>query len=337
VTRVDRLGRHVVVTGTGELVNAVILTLAAAGLTARDVQLDSSSLEDAFVRLTGKQASTDQQASMNTLSIPRPAPSSPRPAPSSVPRPGPTRRDAFGKIVLNEARLTWRRPIGLIGGVGLPLALLVVFGQIPSFSQHLAAFGGQTIFDAYVPILAAFGVAMLALLGLPIPLVSYRELGVLRRLSTTPVPPSWVLAAQAVVQGCVAVAGVVTVIVVSIVAFGAPAPQSVAGLVLSVAATMAGLFAIGLLLAAVARTSTAANVIGRVTFFPLMFFAGLWLPRALMPQLLLDISNYTPLGAAVQAIQASMQTGFPPAAPLLVLAGYAVVFGYLARRFFRWE
>jgi ABC-2 type transport system ATP-binding protein len=53
VTGVVREGQHVVVTGTGELVNAVILTLAAAGVTARDVQLDSSSLEDAFVKLTG--------------------------------------------------------------------------------------------------------------------------------------------------------------------------------------------------------------------------------------------------------------------------------------------
>ena len=56
-----------------------------------------------------------------------------------------------------------------------------------------------------------------------------------------------------------------------------------------------------------------------------------------MPAVLLDISNYTPLGAAVEAIQGSVQTGFPPAAPLLVLAGYTLVFAYLARRFFRWE
>jgi ABC-2 type transport system ATP-binding protein len=54
VSRVDREGQHVVVTGTGELVNAVILALYAAGVTARDVQLDSSNLEDAFVKLTGK-------------------------------------------------------------------------------------------------------------------------------------------------------------------------------------------------------------------------------------------------------------------------------------------
>jgi ABC-2 type transport system ATP-binding protein len=54
VTKVEREGQHVTVTGTGELVNVVILALAAAGVTARDVQLDSSSLEDAFVKLTGQ-------------------------------------------------------------------------------------------------------------------------------------------------------------------------------------------------------------------------------------------------------------------------------------------
>ena len=53
VTRVEHEGQHVIVTGTGELVNAVILALHAAGVAALDVQLDTSSLEDAFVRLTG--------------------------------------------------------------------------------------------------------------------------------------------------------------------------------------------------------------------------------------------------------------------------------------------
>ncbi len=45
----------VTVTGTGQLVNAVILTLAAAGVTALDVELGSSTLEDAFMKLTGRQ------------------------------------------------------------------------------------------------------------------------------------------------------------------------------------------------------------------------------------------------------------------------------------------
>jgi ABC-2 type transport system ATP-binding protein len=54
VRAVSRSGSHVIVTGTGELVNAVILALAAAGVTAREVQIDSSTLEDAFVKLTGR-------------------------------------------------------------------------------------------------------------------------------------------------------------------------------------------------------------------------------------------------------------------------------------------
>ncbi len=178
---------------------------------------------------------------------------------------------------------------------------------------------------------------MLALLGLPIPLVSYRELGILRRLSTTPVPRSWMLAAQGVVQLCVAVTALLVIFVAGVAAFGAPAPKSPGGLVTSLVLSITGLFPIGLMIAAIARTANGASVIGRLVFFPMIFFAGLWLPRALMPTVLLDISNYTPLGAAVQAIQDSMLGGFPPAAPLLVLAAYAVVFGFLARHFFRWE
>ena len=54
VTAVAHEGARVVVTGTGELVNAVILTLAAAGISAHGVELGSSTLEDAFVALTGR-------------------------------------------------------------------------------------------------------------------------------------------------------------------------------------------------------------------------------------------------------------------------------------------
>ncbi len=54
VARVERDGSRVVVTGTGELANAVILALAASGVTARDVQIDSSNLEDAFVKIIGR-------------------------------------------------------------------------------------------------------------------------------------------------------------------------------------------------------------------------------------------------------------------------------------------
>ena len=42
--------------------------------------------------------------------------------------PASTPRAAFGMIVLNESRLSRRRPVGLWAGVFVPTCLLVLFG-----------------------------------------------------------------------------------------------------------------------------------------------------------------------------------------------------------------
>ena len=54
VSCLEHDGDHVDVTGSGELANAVILTLAGVGVTANDLHLDTANLEDAFVALTGR-------------------------------------------------------------------------------------------------------------------------------------------------------------------------------------------------------------------------------------------------------------------------------------------
>ena len=54
VTAVEHDGHHIVVTGTGELATAVIVAMHTAGIEAQDVRIDASTLEDAFVRLTGR-------------------------------------------------------------------------------------------------------------------------------------------------------------------------------------------------------------------------------------------------------------------------------------------
>jgi ABC-2 type transport system permease protein len=56
-----------------------------------------------------------------------------------------------------------------------------------------------------------------------------------------------------------------------------------------------------------------------------------------MPLLLRYIGQYTPLGAAVQAIQATMVGRWPHGAGLTVLAAYALVFAGASIRLFRWD
>ena len=117
-----------------------------------------------------------------------------------------TPRAAFGKLLRNEGRLAWRIPIGLGMGLGLPLLLLVVFGSIPATRQANSDLGGVSYFALTFPILIALTVLMLSINVLPRSLIKYRELGILRRLSVTPVPPSWLLAAQVAINLAIAVA-----------------------------------------------------------------------------------------------------------------------------------
>jgi ABC-2 type transport system permease protein len=94
---------------------------------------------------------------------------------------------------------------------------------------------------------------------------------------------------------------------------------------------------IGLVVAAVAPNSRVANAAGAVLFFPLMFLAGMWVPRTQMPTVLRQVSDYSPLGAGVHALQSSIAGQWPPAQPLLLLVAYALVTGAVAGRWLRWE
>jgi ABC-2 type transport system permease protein len=246
-------------------------------------------------------------------------------------------RAAFRQLLRTETLLALRQPVGLLLGLGLPVFLLVIFGLIPSFHKAQSSLGGLTYFEIYLPILVSLVFAAVGLWSLPIPLANYRELGILRRLSTTPLLPSWELAVQLIISLVLAVVALIVLVVAGIAGFGLSAPRSVAGFVIASVLSATAMFAIGLWVAAIARTGRAAAAIGGGLFYPLIFFAGLWVPQQVMPTVLRDISDYTPLGASVEALQHSLQTGFPTAAPLLVMAGYTVVFCYLAVRTFRWE
>jgi ABC-2 type transporter len=125
--------------------------------------------------------------------------------------------------------------------------------------------------------------------------------------------------------------------VVGYAGFGVALPKQPAGFLLALLLTAAAMLTLGLGVSSLARTGRVAAAAGSMLFLPLMFFAGLWLPQALMPAALRRASDDTPLGAAVAALQRTMSGQWPSAGGLAILAGYALVFGAVAWRFFRWE
>jgi ABC-2 type transport system permease protein len=256
---------------------------------------------------------------------------------TTAPPPPAARGSALWQLTLVELRLLVRERVRFVIGTGFPLLLLVIFGSIPSFRTPRAIYGGLTVVDEYVPILIAFSIALLGLTFTPTVLAGYREKGILRRLQTTPAGPGRVLAADFAVSLAVAAVRVILVLVVARLAYNVPLPRQLGAFVSYALLTALALLAVGLLIAAVAATSQTAQAIGIFLFFPLMFFAGLWLPIPSMPSILQHISHVTPLGAAVQALQYAANGQWPHWQQLLILAAYTVVAGLAAARLFRWE
>jgi ABC-2 type transport system permease protein len=246
-------------------------------------------------------------------------------------------RAAFGQLLRTEWLTMLRQRTGLIAGLGLPAVLLVIFGSIPAFRTSLPDLGGLSLLDVYLPILVAMALINFAVFNLPPVLAGYREAHILRRLATTPLPPSWVLAVQLILNFCLAVVSIAIVLVLGVAAFGLHAPRNPGAFVIVCLLSILAMFAMGLLIAAVARTSRAAQQIGAAFFYPLLFFAGVYWPQQAMSPGLRNISHFTPLGASVQALTSAVQGPFPPASSLLVMAGWAIVFGVLAVRSFKWE
>jgi ABC-2 type transport system permease protein len=252
--------------------------------------------------------------------------------------PGRPPRSALWALVVSEGKLAWREPVGLVLGVGFPVMLLVIFGISSGFQKQIVSTDPTTYRTVYVPILIGLVLVMIALISLPIPIVVQRERKFLRRLSTTPVAPLWLLAAQVAVNLVLALVAMILIVAGSALAFGVHAPSQVAGFILAALLATACLFAIGLLIAAVAPSERTVGAIGSALIFPLMFFAGLWRPsQTVTPSAMHTIGNLTPLGAAVNAMLHSMQGGFPTVGSLAVMAAWAALFGVAAVRLFRWE
>lgn len=254
-------------------------------------------------------------------------------------RPVPRRlgRHAWAQMVLTEARLTWRDTAGLVVPFGLPVLIMLMNG-LGSDREGVPQFGGLPALDAYVvPMVLVMVVAMLGIVNMPSFLAAYRTYGVLRRLAVTPARPWMVLAAQLAVSLAQAVVGIIFALVAARLMFDIVPPRNLAGALGALVLTAAAMYAIGLLISAVAPSVNAAVAIGLTSFFAVMALGGGFGPRQNLPAWLADIGGYLPFGAALDAISRSWSGGTPSVAQVVALAGVAVVAGAAAARFFRWQ
>lgn len=243
-------------------------------------------------------------------------------------------RGAFAKLFKTQARLSLRERYIFVG-IALPLGLLLVFWAISENTGTVAS-TGLTVLDLWIPTILVVCYLTLALLTLPQTFARDREIGWLRRVSTTPVPPSWLLAAQLLLN--VIVAGIVTVVVIVVGAALFGAPLSVGIMFVGVAIlAIAEIYAIGLIIAAIAPSQQGGAYIAGGLFYPLLFLSGLWIQPVQVGGILAQIMWYSPAGAPERALLYSVFNVTPPYTTIVTMGVYTVIFAVVAVRYFRWE
>jgi ABC-2 type transport system permease protein len=242
--------------------------------------------------------------------------------------------NAVKALTIAESKLFLRDYATWGAAVILPTLVLVILGLIFG-NKPDEFFGGVGFLDIFAPSLVVLTVATLSVNTMTTRLATYREKGILRRLSTAPVRPSALLAAELVINVVAAIVAVALLVIVANVAFGVPLPRNLPAFILTIGLGTSALFALALLFAAVVPSASAATAVGLGVFFAVMFLGGVYLPRYMLPEIINQIGAFTPPG--VEGLQDAWLGAPIDVAPLVIMAVITVVAGAIAARTFRWE
>ncbi|GAB1509858.1 ABC transporter permease [Actinophytocola sp. KF-1] len=191
------------------------------------------------------------------------------------------------------------------------------------------------------PGIMSWGVAVTAVFGAALTLVSWRKKQVLRRIRLAPVAATTVLSARVVVTFGVAIVQALVFIGVGLLpVFGLKLTGT---WWLAIPVFLLGIlafFAIGMLVGAFCKTEEAATGAANIVVLPMAFLSGTFFPIDQAPPWMRSVSNVFPLRHMNDGIMDFLVRGQGPSAlvvPCLVLAGFVLVVGTIAAKVFQWE
>jgi ABC-2 type transport system permease protein len=229
-----------------------------------------------------------------------------------------------------ELLLTVRRGESLLVTLAIPVGILVFFSKVDAANTTLddpVAF--------LVPGVLALAVMSTAMVSLGIATGYERRYGVLKRLGSTPLSRSGLIAAKTLNVLLIEVAQAAVIVLVGLALGWDGSARVVPAVVLLLIGTIA--FAgIGMLMAGTLRAE--ANLaLSNGLFLVLLFLGGMAYPLDRLPGGLEAFARVLPAAALAESVR-DVIAGAPfPLGSVLVLIAWAVVAPLAAVRWFRWE
>ena len=244
----------------------------------------------------------------------------------------------FMKLAWVEIKIYLRQPEASFFTLIFPVLLLFLFGSIYGNTPN-PFFGGRGMVDVSAPAYLAMIIGTTGLLSISISVSSYREKGVLRRFRATPLRPAAILASEVIVHFLMTLLGGVLLIVAARLVYGLRFEGRPLEVFLGFTLSCLSFFAVGFLLASVARTARVAYILGMVLYFPNLFLSGATIPKQVFPPALKAAGKFIPLTHVVNLLQ-GLWIGEPLGKHVLeasVLAGLLILGVAVSAKAFRWE
>jgi ABC-2 type transport system permease protein len=234
----------------------------------------------------------------------------------------------------------WRTPIAAFFTIVFPLSFLVILSSLYG-NAVIDEETGLRLAQFTTPVFAVFGVCMACYVSLALAVSYARGSGVLKRLRGTPLPPAVYIAGRIGSAMWVSMIATVVMVGVGIAFYGVQIIwANVPALVLTFAVGMASFSALGLAVAAIAPTPSAAQAFSNASLILLSFISGIF-GFAELPEWMDRIANFFPLKHFVDPVAAGFNPYIDASTPswsdLAVMAVWGIVGGLLAWRRFQWE
>jgi ABC-2 type transport system permease protein len=167
-----------------------------------------------------------------------------------------------------------------------------------------------------------------------------KKMGILRRLSTTPLKVWQYFLSTMIGQALIGLISLAIMFVIAITIFHLQVVGNYFELSLFLILSITMILGIGLALGGWAKNERQVAPLANIVVFPMMFLSGTFFPRFLMPEWLQNVSTFLPLTPVIDGIRLITTEGkhLIDILPQLGLIGVWLVVIYLiAFRVFRWE
>jgi ABC-2 type transport system permease protein len=238
-----------------------------------------------------------------------------------------------------EVKIFIREPLGVVGTVGVPVAVFVVLGATLGPAARTASPDVPRFASVDLPIMASLLIALSAVLSLVTIIAIYREGGILKRLRATPLRPLTILTAQVIVKLLFTALTLALMVLAGRRAHPIDPAVPVFSFAVALLFTTTCILSLGFVIASLVPTARFAQPIASMILYPMLGISGLFAPLDALPPLLHGLAHALPLTYAVSLLR-GIWHGAGWSAHALDVGMLTLTFAIcaaLSSRLFRWE